>query len=71
MKSYLYQESEFSMENQMAWRSELPMMSIINITPKNKITTLKNHIEMSEMTQNDPKFDFNSDVNNEILVDRT
>ena len=55
----------------MAWRSELPMMSIINITPKNKITTLKNHIEMSGMTQNDPKFDFNSDVNNEILVDRT
>ena len=41
----------------MAWRSELPMMSIKNMTLKNKITTLKNLIEMKQMTLNDPKFD--------------
>ena len=34
MKTFLYQESEFSMDNQMAWRSELPMMNIINMTLK-------------------------------------
>ena len=45
------------MENQMAWRSELPMISIKNMTLKNKITTLKNLIEMKQMTLNDPKFD--------------
>ena len=41
----------------MAWRSELPMMSIKNMTLKNKIMTLKNLIEMKQMTLNDPKFD--------------
>ena len=39
-----YRESEFSMVNQMAWRSELR-------------TRNKNLIEMSQMTLNDPKFD--------------
>ena len=34
MKTFLYQESEFSVDNQMAWRSELPMMNIINMTLK-------------------------------------
>ena len=33
------------------------MMSIKNMTLKNKITTLKNLIEMKQMTLNDPKFD--------------
>ena len=41
----------------MAWRSELPMISIKNMTLKNKITTLKNLIEMKQITLNDPKFD--------------
>ena len=34
-KNVIYQESVFPRENQMAWRSELPMMNIINITLKN------------------------------------
>lgn len=50
MKTFLYQESEFSMENQMAWRSELPTRNIIN-------KTLKNLIEMRQMTLNNPKVD--------------
>ena len=33
------------------------MMNIINMTLKNKITTMKNLIEMKQMTLNDPKFD--------------
>ena len=37
----------------MAWRSELPMKNIINMTQKNKNTTLKSLIEMSQMTLND------------------
>ena len=49
-KTFLYQESEFSMENQMAWRSDLPMMNTINMT-------LKNLTEFRQMTLNDPKFD--------------
>ena len=57
MKTFLYWESEFSLENQIAWRSDLPMMCIINMTPKNKITTQKNLIDMKQMTLNDPKFD--------------
>ena len=57
MKTFLYQESEFSVENQVAWISELPMTNIIHMTLKNKITILKNLIEMREMTLNDPKFD--------------
>ena len=32
------------------------MMNIINMTLKNKIPTLKNLTEMSQMTLNDPKF---------------
>ena len=54
MKTFLYQESEVSRANQMAWRSELPMMNIINMTLKNKIMALKNLSEMREMTLNDP-----------------
>ena len=57
MKTFLYQESEFTTENQMASKSELPMMNVINMALKNKIMTLKNLIEMKEMTLNDPKFD--------------
>ena len=57
MKTFFFRESEFSVENQMTWRSELPMMNIINMTLKNKITALKNLIEMRLMTPNDPKFD--------------
>ena len=38
----------------MAWRSELPMMNIINMTLKN---TTKSLIKMKQMTLNDPKFD--------------
>ena len=57
MKTFLYRESEFSIENQVTWRSELPKKNIINMTLKNKITTLKNVIEMRQMTLNDPKFD--------------
>ena len=45
------------MENQMTWRSELPMINIMNTNLKNKITTLKNVIEMREMTLNDTTFD--------------
>ena len=33
------------------------MISIKNMTLKNKITTLKNLIEMKQITLNDPKFD--------------
>ena len=33
------------------------MMNIINMTLKNKIGTLKNLIEMRQMTLNDPNFD--------------
>ena len=57
MKTFLYRESEFSMENKMARRSELPMRNIINMTLKNKIMTLKNLIEMRQMSLKDPKFD--------------
>ena len=57
MKTFLYQESEFSVENQMAWRPELQMVNIINMTLKSKITTQKNLIEMRPMTLNYPKFD--------------
>ena len=38
----------------MAWRSELLMMNIMNMTLKNKIMALKNLSEMREMTLNDP-----------------
>ena len=62
MKTFLYQESEFSVENQVTWRSELPMMNIIQITLKNKITTLKNLIEVREITLNDPKFGINKSL---------
>ena len=57
MKTFLYQEFEFPVENQTASRSELPMMNIVNMTLKKKITTLKNLAEMRQMTLNDPKFD--------------
>ena len=57
MKTFLYRESEFSMENKMARRSESPMRNIINMTLKNKIMTLKNLIEMRQMRLKDPKFD--------------
>ena len=50
------------MENQMTWRLELPMMNIIQITLKNKIATLKNLIEMMEITLNDPKFGINKSL---------
>ena len=33
------------------------MMNIINITLKNKVMTLKNLIEMRQITLNDSKFD--------------
>ena len=33
------------------------MINIVNMTLKNKITTLKNLIEMNQMTVNNPKFD--------------
>ena len=58
MKTFLYQESESSTENQVAWRSELPTRNIINMTlyKHDKITTLKNLIEMRQVTLNDPKF---------------
>ena len=41
----------------MTCKSELPMMDINKHDPKNKIMTLKNQIEMRQMTLNDPKFD--------------
>ena len=41
----------------MAGTSELPIMNIINIIVKNKITTHKNLIKMRQMTLNDCKFD--------------
>ena len=47
----------------MACRSELPTRNIINETLKNKITTLKNFIEMKQMTLNDPKFDIKKSLN--------
>ena len=53
MKTFLYEESEVSRVNQMAWRSELLMMNIMNMTLKNKNMALKNLSEMREMTLND------------------
>ena len=41
MKTFLYWESNFSMEIQMACRSELPMMDIINIRSRLSKTSLK------------------------------
>ena len=41
----------------MARRSELPMRNIINMNLKYKIMTLKNLIEMRQMSLNDPKTD--------------
>ena len=35
MKTFLYQELKFSMENQVVCRSELSMTNIINMTLKN------------------------------------
>ena len=64
MKTFLNRESEVSIENQRAWRSELPMMNIINMTLKNKITTLKNLTEMRQMTLNVPKFDIKKSLDN-------
>ena len=45
------------MENQMAWRSKLPMIDTKNMTLKSKIMTLKNLTEKRQMTLNDPKPD--------------
>ena len=45
------------METFLCWESESPMINIVNMTLKNKITTLKNLIEMNLMTVNNPKFD--------------
>ena len=45
------------METFLCWESESPMINIVNMTLKNKITTLKNLIEMNQMTVNNPKFD--------------
>ena len=45
------------METFLCWESESPMINIVNTTLKNKITTLKNLIEMNQMTVNNPKFD--------------
>ena len=41
----------------MTWRSELPVINIINMTLKNKITTFNNLIETRKTTLNDPRFD--------------
>ena len=45
------------METFLCWESESSMINIVNMTLKNKITTLKNLIEMNQMTVNNPKFD--------------
>ena len=45
------------METFLCWESESPMINIVNMTLKNKITTLKNLIEMNQMTVTNPKFD--------------
>ena len=70
MKTSFYRECELSVENQMAWRSELPMMNIINTTLKNKIMTLKNLIEMRQMTLNDPKFDIKKSLDTLTVEDK-
>ena len=66
MKTFLYWEPEFSMENQSME---------INVTndeyckgdPENKIMTLKKFIEMRQMTLSDPKFDIKK--SRDTLVD--
>ena len=51
IENFLYRDSEFCVENQMGWCSELSIVNIINIM------TLKNLIEIIQLTLNDPKFD--------------
>ena len=52
----------------MVWRSELPMMNIINMTLKNKSITLKNLIEMRYITLNDLKFDIKKNIRHPVKV---
>ena len=68
MKTFLYRESEFSVDNQMAWQSELPTRNIIKITLKNKITTRENLIEVRQMIMNDPKFDIKKSLDTLLKV---
>ena len=58
------------MENQLACRSELPIIDIINMTPKKKITSLKNLIEMREITLNDPNFDIKKSLDTLIVMNK-
>ena len=62
MKTFLYQEYELSVDNLMAWRSELSMMNIIHMTLKSNTTTLKNLTEMKEVTLNYPKCSISKSV---------
>ena len=70
IKTLRYRESEFSMENQLACRSELPIIDIINMTLKKKITSLKNLIEMRQITLNDPNFDIKKSLDTLIVMNK-
>ena len=52
----------------MARRSELLTMNIINMTLRNTIMTLKNFIEMKQITVNNPKFDIKKSLDTLSLV---
>ena len=56
-------------ESQTAWCFELPIMNNINMTLKNKITTLKNLIGMRQVTLNGPKFDIKKITRHPALFD--
>ena len=58
------------MENQLACRSELPIIDIINMTLKKKITSLKNLIEMRQIALNDPKFDIKKSLDTLIVMNK-
>ena len=43
--------------DRMTWRLKAPMMKIVNMTLRKKITILKSLIEIRQMTLSDPKLD--------------
>ena len=60
MKNFLYWELKSFMESQMVWRSDY-QWSMIDMT-------LKNFIEVRQMTLNDPKFDIKKSLDTLLSI---
>ena len=54
--------------DKMTWTLEFPVMNVVNMTLKKKVTPLKNVIGTSQMNLNDPKFYFKNSLDTQRKV---